>query len=85
MSPVRYKAHSLSSKNNLPPFLHQKLLAECEGRIETIIPASSPIHMAEKVPFEIIIQEGGKKVKALDFGDIDLRSCELKLSDTELS
>ena len=73
MSPVRYKAQTSSLKSNLPAFLNQKFLAECEGRIETIIPASSPIHMAEKVPFEIVVHEGGKKVKALDFGEIDLR------------
>ena len=48
MSPVRYKAQTSSLKSNLPTFLNQKLLAGCEGRIETIIPASSPIHMAEK-------------------------------------
>ena len=85
MSPVRYKAQTSSLKSNLPAFLNQKLVAECEGRIETVIPDSSPIHMAEKVPFEIEVYEGRKKVKALNFADIDLRSCVLKLNDSEVS
>ena len=85
ISPIRYKAKISKSNTKLTTSFTQKLLAECNGRIETIVPSLLLNKKNKNCKLDLEIFKDNKKIRSIDFGEINIQQCDLKVTNAQLN